>query len=86
MPLNNPDPENLYTSSQVRERLHIAPSTLTMLVERKVIGKVVFKGYKNGFYTKKSVESYLNHEDPPSIQNQKQIEMQNPIDIPHHLL
>ena len=52
----------LYTSSQVRELLGITPSTLTRLVDRGIIEKVIPPGRKQGYYTKKSVHAFLEQQ------------------------
>jgi hypothetical protein len=48
-----------YTSAQVREKLDISSSTLKNLVERGLIEKVTMPGYKQGHYTKESVDQYF---------------------------
>src|SRR2546428_2799428 len=50
--------DQLYTSAETRAKLGISPSTLTTLVEKGVIEKVIPKGYTNGYYTKTSVDEY----------------------------
>jgi len=57
------DTDQLYTSTQVREKLGISPSTLTTLVEKGVIEKVTPVGYKNGYYTKASVDEYWKQQN-----------------------
>lgn len=52
------DADRLYTSAETRKLLGIAPSTLTSLVDKGIIEKVVPVGYTNGFYTKSSVDEY----------------------------
>src|SRR5579872_1540887 len=56
------DTDQLYTSAEARKKLDISPSTLTTLVEKGVIEKVTPLGYKNGFYTKASVDDYYNQQ------------------------
>jgi hypothetical protein len=55
--------DQLYTSAQVRKILSISPSTLTTLVEKGFIEKVTPVGYKNGFYTKVSVDEYYRQQN-----------------------
>lgn len=57
------DTDQLYTSAETREKLGISPSTLTTLVEKGVIEKVTPVGYKNGFYTKASVDEYAKQQN-----------------------
>src|SRR6266496_1602497 len=52
------DTSNLYSSAEAREKLNISPSTLTNLVNKGIIEKVVPTGYERGFYTKESVDQY----------------------------
>src|SRR5579875_855204 len=52
------DRDKLYSSSEVRKLLGISSSTLSTLVERGTIEKVTPPGYKQGFYTKNSVDEY----------------------------
>src|SRR5579875_279793 len=52
------DRDKLYSSSEVRKLLGISSSTLSTLVERGTIEKVIPPGYKQGFYTKNSVDEY----------------------------
>jgi len=51
-------PDQFYTSTEVRKKLGISSSTLTNLVERALIARVIPPGYKNGYYTKDSVDRY----------------------------
>jgi DNA-binding transcriptional MerR regulator len=53
------DKQQLYTSAETRKLLNISSSTLRSLVERGLIEKVTQVGYKYGYYTKKSVDQYL---------------------------
>ncbi len=57
------DTDKLYTSAQTRQLLGISPSTLTTLVEKGVIEKVIPIGYTNGLYTKASVDEYLRQQN-----------------------
>lgn len=57
------DTNQLYTSAQARLVLGISPSTLTTLVEKGIIEKVTPVGYKNGYYTKASVDEYLRQQN-----------------------
>jgi hypothetical protein len=57
------DRSKLYTSSQVREMLDISGSTLKNLVERNIIERVVPRGYKQGFYSKESVDDYARSQE-----------------------
>jgi DNA-binding transcriptional MerR regulator len=56
---NNSDKQHLYTSGEVMKILNISSSTLRSLVEKGLIEKVTWPGYKHGYYTKKSVNQYL---------------------------
>lgn len=53
------DKQQLYTSAETRKLLNISSSTLRSLVERGLIERVTQVGYKYGYYTKKSVDQYL---------------------------
>ncbi len=52
------DTGNLYSSAEVRKKLGISPSTLTNLVNKGLIEKIIPIGYERGFYTKESVDQY----------------------------
>lgn len=52
------DKQQSYTSAQVREKLGISSSTLKNLVDRGLIERVIMPGYKQGHYTKDSVDQY----------------------------
>jgi len=56
---DNSDKQYLYTSGEVLKILNISSSTLRSLVEKGLIEKVTWPGYKHGYYTKKSVNQYL---------------------------
>ncbi len=65
MPARNAAPNqnsNVYTYSEVIRRLGISPSTLTGLVDKGIIQKVVPPGKKNGYYTKRSVDDYYSQQ------------------------
>ncbi len=52
------DRDKLYSSSEVRKLLDISASTLSTLVGKGTIEKVVPPGYTQGYYTKSSVDEY----------------------------
>lgn len=52
------DTGNLYSSAEVRKKLDMSPSTLTSLVNKGIIEKIIPIGYERGFYTKESVDQY----------------------------
>lgn len=52
------DTSELYTSAQTRKKLDISASTLTSLVKKGAIEKVIPVGYERGYYTKRSVDEY----------------------------
>ena len=52
----------LYTSSETRKKLGISASTLTNLVTKGVIEKVIPIGYERGYYTKKTVDEYYEQQ------------------------
>jgi hypothetical protein len=57
------DRRKLYTSTQVRKLLGISGSTLSSLVEKAVIEKITPPGYKQGFYTRASVDEYRKQQE-----------------------
>ena len=59
MKKHSSDKHQLYTSGEVIKLLDISSSTLRSLVEKGLIEKVIPIGYKHGYYTKKSVDHYL---------------------------
>jgi len=57
------DTGNLYSSAEARKKLGISPSTLTNLVNKGIIEKVIPVGYERGFYTKESVDQYYEQKN-----------------------
>ena len=57
------DSSTVYSYTQVIKMLGISPSTLTNLVDKGAIEKVVPPGKKNGYYTRKSVDGYQNQQN-----------------------
>ncbi len=58
----SPSPE-LYTSTEVRNKLGISSSTLTSLVDKGVIQRLVPPGKKQGYYSKASVDEYAREQN-----------------------
>ena len=51
--------DQLYTYTQVKEKLGIGPATLTSLVDKGVIQRVIPPGRKTGYYVKSQVDDYF---------------------------
>lgn len=49
----------LYTYTEVREKLGIGPATLTSLVDKGIIKRVIPPGRKTGYYLKTDVDDYF---------------------------
>lgn len=53
----------LYTSTETRKKLGVSASTLTNLVNKGIIEKIIPPGYQHGFYTKRSVDEYYKQQN-----------------------